>query len=413
MRKWFAGLAALLLVAGFSVQVSAGPGNSGEVRISMAREGAVRAGLAIRHELAKGRVSADVNGAQLAALQRQGIAYDLVPVRTVDATAQAGKGRPGTGRTQPTSQVPYGVKMVYGNPSLTPGGIGGGEGIVVAVLDTGSVNHSDFTRADGSKVITGCVDLSQKKVDQVEGSCTDGHGHGTHVTGTIAAAGGQDGLGIWGVAPGASILSYKVLDNRGRGYADDVARGIMLAADRGANIISMSLGSSSASPDELDAIRYANSKGVLVIVAAGNSGPDANTISYPGAFAEAVAVAALNADETVAYFSSRGITDGDDSSIVDREVEVAGPGRNTLSTYKDGAYATMSGTSMATPHMAGLAAKMWQGSASATRSWLVSQAQQHDILHAEQIDNAGPGYDIAAGYGLPQVTPMSQPAWNN
>ncbi|HWI53690.1 MAG TPA: S8 family serine peptidase, partial [Symbiobacteriaceae bacterium] len=73
----------------------------------------------------------------------------------------------------------------------------------------------------------------------------------------------------------------------------------------------------------------------------------------------------------------------------------------------------MSGTSMATPHISGLAAKMWQGSATATRSWLVSHAQAHDITTAEQINNAGVGYDIAAGYGLPQVTTLSQSTWNN
>ncbi|MFZ5815872.1 MAG: S8 family serine peptidase, partial [Bacillota bacterium] len=265
----------------------------------------------------------------------------------------------------------------------------------------------------GSQVITDCADFSSRRSDFIDGSCDDGHGHGTHVTGTVAAAGGQDGKGIFGVAPDASIYSYKVLADNGFGYADDIARAIMYAADRGANIISMSLGSSSPSSLELDAILYANSKGVLVIAAAGNSGPEADTIGYPAGFKEVVAVASLNPDEVVSYYSSRGIDDGDDTSIVDREVEVSGPGRSVISTYKDGAYYTMSGTSMATPHIAGLAAKMWQGSASATRSWLVSRAQNHDITEAEQINNAGTGYDIAAGYGLPQVTTNSQALWQN
>jgi subtilisin len=413
LRKWIVSLAALLLVIGMSVTVSAGPTTVGTHRIALPSDSASRYGLTARNQAGNGRVTADVSDAQLAALQRAGVAVEVVPVREVTAPP-ASKGKPGGGsRAVPSTQVPYGIKMIYGNPSLTPAGISGGSGVTVAVLDTGSVNHPDFYRADGSRVIVGCVDFSQNKVNQVEGTCTDGHGHGTHVTGTIAAAGGTDGRGIYGVAPGASVFSYKVLNNQGRGYADDIALAIRTAADRGANIISMSLGSSSPSSLELDAIRYANGKGVLVVAAAGNSGPNPDTIGYPGAFAEAVAVAALNPNEVVAYFSSRGTDDGNDATIVDREVEVSGPGRNVISTYKDLAYATMSGTSMATPHIAGLAAKMWQGSASRTRDWLSSQAQAHDITQAEQINNAAAGYDIAAGYGLPQVQTAAQAMWND
>jgi subtilisin len=415
VRKWFAVWTALLLVASLSTTVAAVPKESAESRILLRSDDANRAGLAPRRAVGHGKVTADLTETQRQALQRRGIAYEVVPVRSIDATenAKAKPNKPGGSRPTPASQVPYGVKMIYGNPNLTAADVTGGQGITVAVLDTGSVNHPDFTRADGSGVITGCADFSQKRSPLVEGSCADGHGHGTHVTGTVAAAGGRDGLGIFGVAPGASVLSYKVLNNQGRGYADDVAYAIEVAADRGADIISMSLGSATPSPLELDAIRYANSKGVLVIAAAGNSGPDANTIGFPGGFAEVVAVAALNPDEVVSYFSSRGITDGNNSVISDREVEVSGPGRTVLSTSKSGAYTTMSGTSMATPHVAGLAAKMWQGSASRTRDWLRSSAQAHDITRAEQINNAGSGYDVAAGYGLPQVQSRAESQWHD
>lgn len=416
MRKWVACLSVLVLTLGFSAGVGAGPAAGEGHRIAISAAQAARVGLAVRHLLGNGRASIHVTDKQLALLHRMGIPYERVPMRTVSAYIDGngnGKGKPVGGRTLPPTPVPYGIKMIYGDPGLQPAGIAGGETITVAVLDTGSMDHPDFTRADGSKVITGCVNFADRRQDLVEGYCQDGHGHGTHVTGTIAAAGGQDGKGVRGVAPGASILSYKVLNDQGRGYADDVARAIRFAADQGAHIISMSLGSSSPSPDELDAIRYANGKGVLVVAAAGNSGPDENTIGYPGGFAEAVAVAALNADESVAYFSSRGITDGNDKDIADREVEVAGPGRSVISTYKDGAYRTMSGTSMATPHIAGLAARMWQGNAERTRAWLRSAAQAHDITVAEQINNAGAGYDIAGGYGLPQVKAATESTWNN
>lgn len=417
MRKWIAGLAALLLMASLAVGVSASPPDEGE-RIALMAGDAKNHSIAVRHDLGNGKVSAHVSTAQLRQLAEAGIAYEVVPMRQIVAAPEGkgdnGKGKPGTGgRPVPSSQVPYGIKMIYGDPDLTPAGVSGGSGVTVAVLDTGSVAHPDFYRADGSYIITGCVDFANNKVDTIEGQCADGHGHGTHVTGTVAAAGGTDGLGIFGVAPGADIFSYRVLNNQGRGYADDIARAIRMAADRGANIISMSLGSSSPSSIELDAINYANSKGVLVIAAAGNSGPNADTIGYPGGFKEVVAVASLNADEVVSYYSSRGIDDGNDNSIVDREVEVAGPGRSVLSTSRTGAYTTMSGTSMATPHIAGLAAKMWSGGASQTRNWLVNAAQAHDITLAEQLNNAGTGYDIAAGYGLPQVRTVTQSAWSN
>jgi|GEM_PF-2558492 len=411
MRRLGAILAVLLLGLTVAAGTGVGAPTGDGTRILLSDQGAKALGMAARHRFGN-RVSADATAAQLDLLARRGIPYEIVPLRTIDASAPA-KGKPGSGggRQTPSSQVPYGIKMIYGNPTLSPAGISGGEGVTVAVLDTGSINHPDFIRADGSKVITGCIDFSQRKAPQVDGVCADGHGHGTHVTGTVAAAGGVDGRGVFGVAPGASVLSYKVLNDRGAGYADDIAAAITLAADRGAQIISMSLGSSAPSQIELEAIRYAQSRGALVIAAAGNSGPNADTIGYPGAFAEVVAVASLNPTEIVSAYSSRGITDGDDNLIVEREVEVAGPGQNVISTYKDGGYATMSGTSMATPHIAGLAAKMWQGSASATRAWLVTQSKAHDITSAEQINNAGVGYDIAAGHGLPQVTTRSQALW--
>jgi subtilisin len=408
-------LSVLALVLSMTTSVWAAGADDG-VRIMLNASDATAQGIAARNIFGT-KVTAHVPQAALAGLTKAGIAYEMVPKAFIDAKGEvAPAAKPpggGGGRALPTTQVPYGIKMVYGNPSLTKAGISGGAGVTVAVLDTGALTtHPDFTRANGSKVFTGCVNFTDRKSNQVEGVCGDGHGHGTHVSGTVAAAGGADGLGIFGVAPNANLFAYKVLNDQGSGYADDIALAIRVAADRGANIISMSLGSSGGSSLYLDAIRYANSKGVLVIAAAGNSGPNADTIGYPGGYKEAVGVASLNNNEVVSYFSSRGLTDGNDNSIADREVEVAGPGRNTISTYKDGAYYTMSGTSMATPHIAGLAAKMWTN-ASGTRSWLVNAAKNHDITSAEQINNAGAGYDIAAGYGLPQVNTMSQSLWNN
>lgn len=416
MRKWYACVTLVLLV--FSIVGTAAHASDG-TRIALNKDDALLAGLTIRHELLNNRVSAHVSDAELLSLQEKGISYDLVgqasvsplEVSDVDAEKKAESTDSSLRVLLPYSQVPYGIKMIYGDPNLTPSSVKGGTGVIVAVLDTGSVDHPDFTRKDGTNVITGCVDFSNLVVPQVEGYCLDGHSHGTHVIGTVAAAGGSDGQGIFGVAPGASVYSYKVLTDTGFGFFDDVARGIIVAADRGAHIISMSLGGSRGNKDLENAIRYAVNKGVLVVAAAGNDGPEANTIGFPAAYADAVAVAALNPTEVVAYFSSRGVDDGNDAVISFREVEVSGPGRSTLSTFVTGGYIRFSGTSMATPHIAGLAAKMWKGSGSKTRSWLQAQAQQHDITTAEDINNAGPGYDIASGYGLPQVKSLVQARW--
>ncbi|MFZ5824668.1 MAG: S8 family serine peptidase [Bacillota bacterium] len=406
MRRSFAILTIFVLLLSLTATVSAGQPADDGVRILLSASNAKAAGVAVRNQFGA-KVSAHVTQAQLQALQRRGIAYELVEIIALEpdpgvSSFDAKVMKLTDSKSTPPTQVPWGVKAIYGDPSLTPSGVNGGAGVVVAVLDTGSENHADFTRGDGSSVITGCVDFTSKKAPIIEGSCSDGHGHGTHVTGTVAAAGGSTGQGIFGVAPGASIWSYKVITDKGGGYADDIALGIKTAADRGAQIITMSFGTSSIVPLIQEAIMHAHNKGVLLIAAAGNAGPDPDTIAYPAAFKEVVAVAALNPDESVAWFSSRGITDGNDGSITDREVEVAAPGVDVISTSYKGGYTMKSGTSMAAPHIAGLAAKGWAGTAAETRSWLVSQANAHD---------ATTGYDIASGYGLPQVNVLKQALW--
>jgi len=435
VRRWMAGLAAVLLALSMAAGAMANSSDNAGHRVALKINRAKSLGIEVRNTLAGDRVSVHITSAQLKALRRLGVEVEIIPVRYVTAPPEGkgpgtspgngggggggnggGGGKPGSGkptRVSPSSQTPYGVKMMYGDPILTAAGISGGDGIKVAILDTGSVDHPDFTRADGSKVIIECIDFTGKKAGAVQGSCKDGHGHGTHITGSLAAVGGQDGLGIWGVAPQTSVLSYKVVSDNGRGYSDDISRGIRLAADQGANIISLSLGSTIPSVDELDAIRYAIEKGVLVIAAAGNFGPNSDTIAYPAGHPEVMAVAALDQNETVTYFSGRGLTDGDDAVVSARELEVSAPGRSVISTNRDNGYRTMSGTSMAAPHIAGLAAKMWQGSADRTREWLIEAAMAHDILQAQEQNQSGPGYDIASGYGLPQVQTAIQSYWEN
>jgi len=275
----------------------------------------------------------------------------------------------------PDEQFPWGIRKV--------GGGSGGTGIKVAVLDTGvDVDHPDL-----KENIIDCKDTTKRGIKR---GCADGNGHGTHVSGIIAANGGPDGLGIYGVAPEAKLMEIKVCGNSGFCWADDIAEGIRYAADNGANIISMSLGGDTPDPQILAAIDYAVENGVLVIAAAGNDGPEEGSIDYPGAYVKVIAVGAIDASENVPDWSSRGVNDGD-YVMEEREVEFGTPGVSIESTWNDGCYKYLSGTSMATPHVSGLAAKLWQGSAGATR----------DYLHQVAKDIWEPGDDMATGFGLP------------
>ena len=277
----------------------------------------------------------------------------------------------------PSSQKQWGVSMVNGGS--------GGAGVTVAILDTGiDTDHPDL-KANIKTCISKVTHNSQDSV-----SCEDAHGHGTHVAGIVAANGGSDNRGIYGVAPQANLMIIKVCDRNGNCYADDVAAGIMYAADNGANIISISISGNGLDSGEKSAIDYATGKGVLVVAAAGNKGPDYNTIQYPGAYYKVVSVAATDSTKSPASFSSRGVNDGD-YVREEREIELAAPGVSIVSAFNNGCYTTKSGTSMATPHIAGLAAKLWKGSASSTRSYLKSIAK--DIWTY--------GDDTATGFGLP------------
>ncbi|UQX56759.1 S8 family serine peptidase [Cytobacillus pseudoceanisediminis] len=308
----------------------------------------------------------------------------------------------------PSDQTPWGIASIYNNSSITS--TSGGSGIKVAVLDTGV--HTSHIDLEGSA--EQCKDFTQSS-PIVNGSCTDRQGHGTHVAGTVLAHGGYDGQGIYGVAPQAKLWAYKVLGDNGSGYSDDIAAAIRHVADEASRtgskvVINMSLGSSGKDSLISSAVDYAYSKGVLVVAAAGNSGYSANTIGYPGALKNAIAVAALenvqqNGTYRVANFSSRGnpSTDGD-YVIQEKDVEVSAPGASIESTWYNGGYNTISGTSMATPHVAGLAAKIWSSSPSMShtqlRTELQNRAKQYDIKGGY---GAAAGDDYASGFGYPRV----------
>lgn len=276
----------------------------------------------------------------------------------------------------PTTQTPWGVSKVNGGS--------GGTGVTIAVLDTGV--YTDHLDLD----VKLCKDATKRGIRK---GCKDSNGHGTHVSGTVAANGGSDGLGIFGVAPEANLWMVKVCGADGSCWTDDIATAIYYVADQGTNIISLSLGGDTQSTLIRDAIDYAVNKDVLIVAAAGNDGPEEGSIDYPGANVKVIAVAAIASNDSVPDWSSRGVNDGD-YVIEEKEVEFGIPGVKVESTWDNGCYKTLDGTSMATPHVSGLAALLWQGSASETRIYLQEQAKLYDLYTV--------GDDPATGFGLPR-----------
>ena len=222
-----------------------------------------------------------------------------------------------------------------------------GRGVTVAVVDTGIAceDHGPFSR--GTDLADSWCRTGFNFVDKNE-HANDDNGHGTHVAGTIAQS-TNNALGGAGLAFHARLMPVKVLNGQGYGTTTAVADGIRFAADAGAHVINLSLGGGRASRVMLSAIRHARSKGVLVVAAAGNNG---RSVEYPGAFEEVLAVSATDSNDRLAPFSSRG-----------PQVGIAAPGVNVLQqTICNGGrdkcekFAALSGTSMASPHVAAAAA---------------------------------------------------------
>jgi thermitase len=299
--------------------------------------------------------------------------------------------------------------------------------VVIAVLDTGVyLDHEDLA----SKLWTNPGEIpgnwvdddGNGQVDDIHGwhffhswsgstyfpaedsDVRDDNGHGTHVAG-IAAAAANNGAGIAGLAWGARIMPVKVLNQYGDGFYSDLAAGIIYAADNGARVINMSLGGAESSQMLCAAVDYARRHGAVVVSATGNDG--APWVRYPAACPSALAVAATDSDDQQTSFSNYG-----------SQVALAAPGTDIYSTWChqniylklcDGNYyLTKSGTSMATPHVSGVAALIWSRWPALTADAVAMQ------ITRTAVDVASPGWDEYTGWGrlnaAAAVTPLTAPA---
>jgi thermitase len=256
------------------------------------------------------------------------------------------------------------------------GGFPATGGVKVGIVDTGiDAGHEDLS---GKTVECAQVQLLTNRI--TEGRCADQNDHGTHVAGTIAAK-ANNGVGVAGVSFNSQLAICKALNAAGSGTTAGVANCITYLAGKGVRIISMSLGGGASTTLQSAVTNaYKNGTGSLIIAAAGNDG-DA-TLNYPAAYPEVVSVAATDNTDKRASFSN-----------ANSDVEIAAAGVNVLSTKRGGGYVAFSGTSMATPHVAGVAAVI------ASENPAFTAADIRSKLDAS-VDDLGPaGRDPSFGFG--------------
>jgi len=256
-----------------------------------------------------------------------------------------------------------------------------GQGVKVAVIDSGiDTEHEDLAVAGGASF----VDYTT--------SYDDDNGHGTHVAGIIGARNNE--VGTVGVAPDASLYALKVLDGSGRGYLSDVLAAIDWAVDNHMDMINLSLATPVDSPALHNAVDQAYASGVLVVAAAGNSGSAdgaGDTLQYPAQYSSVISVGSVDAAHQRASTSSTG-----------SGLEVVAPGVGIQSTYLNNSYATLSGTSMAAPFVAGELALLKQRNP----GW--SNVELRTYLDQHTLDLGTAGRDSQYGFGLVQLPAQSE-----
>ena len=259
-------------------------------------------------------------------------------------------------------EIPWGVKRI-GAPSVWQDTTG--KGVRVGIIDTGvDLDHPDLK--DNVKMAGWVLDCQ---------NIVDDNGHGSHVAGTIAAL--DNDIGVVGVAPKVQIYAVKAFTKSGRGNVSDVIEGLNWCVENKVQVINMSFGFKNSKALE-KAIKEVYKRNIVMVAAAGNSGGN-NNVMYPAGYPEVIAVAASNSDDKVAWFSSGG-----------PQIDVMAPGAGILSTYKDGGYKTMSGTSMASPHVAAACALLLSKSKldpKAVKQVIIDTAR--DLGHSKTKQGAG------------------------
>ncbi len=266
--------------------------------------------------------------------------------------------------------TPYGITMVQA-PQVSDAYT---SNIKVCIVDTGySLGHPDLPNAG----VTGFAFSGHGNW------YSDGNGHGTHVVGTIAAIGGNN-VGVKGVNPSGKLGLHivKIFNDSGTWTtASNLVQGIQKCKDAGAKVVSMSLGGSGSSTTERDALNAFYNGGMLLVAAAGNAGN--SSLSYPASYPAVVSVASVDSSKNRSSFSQ-----------YNSQVEIAAPGSSVQSTYKNNSYATLSGTSMATPHVSGVAALIWSQKLSC------SPAKVRAAINATAEDRGAVGRDTQFGFGI-------------
>lgn len=284
--------------------------------------------------------------------------------------------------TAASEQMDWGMTL-FGIPKAWKAA-GQGEGIKGVVLDTGQPIHAD---------LEGAIFASE---DFVGSGKQDRNGHSTHCCGIIGAR--QNKQGTVGVIPKCALATGKVLDDDGSGDIPGIVDGIYWAMSLKPDFISMSLGSSQDDPRMRKALEEANEAGIPIICASGNEGPGEGTMGYPGQYPFVVGVGAVDQNGKLAKFSSKG-----------PGMDICGPGVNILSTYLNGRYAKLSGTSMATPFVAGVIGLNTAYRNKNSLPPITNHDELLQLLYASATDAGPPGFDTGFGYGLVNPADLLKP----